>query len=476
METNESDFDVKDFKIKINLLKNDIKSLMEHEVDSTVDKDTAGSEKLKVVKVKNDNRKLKNSYDGTINADVKQDNVDGTISHDDQVRKYMNNVINKHPKRKGGRSKTILNLDHVEGSISHDDKVRKYFYDFDVYVSQREAKGKGNGSYLKDMANLIVNDQIGIDETQKLGLKQFATMSQSIKHLMCQICKSGPFTEDGIKQHNGKKHGNFEETCCSETFKSFWMYNRHMQDIHGFKCDHCDKIFAKLSQLKNHKKYVGPKTMTPCSICKREFNDIGNLRRHIRQVHTDLKPYKCDKCDLRYGDAGNLKRHIKGKHEGVRQQCKQCNQKVFIGTMTIHKQTFHSNKIFKCNFCHKDFRTRYGLGSHVNKSHKTIPTKYTCEICGENEFYTPQDKSKHKTAEHSENRVLVHRTYACSFCDAQFFKLKERNQHHISQHNEDTSGRFKCNFCNFSDVTENRIKYHIENICKRKIKKSKHLP
>ena len=108
--------------------------------------------------------------------------------------------------------------------------------------------------------------------------------------------------------------------------------------------------------VKRHLENVGPKTMNACTICKREFNDIGNLRRHIRQVHTDLKPYKCDKCDLRYGDAGNLKRHIKGKHEGVRQQCKQCNQKVFIGAQGLRPLT-PSNSAHSIVFRHLQFKS-----------------------------------------------------------------------------------------------------------------------
>jgi len=104
METNESDFDVVDFKSKINLLKNDIKSLMESEADSSKDNDrksnTTEHEKLKGVKVKNGINKHEKSNGMKPKT---QDNVEGTIAHDDQIRKYLNDLVNKQQKKKRGQ-------------------------------------------------------------------------------------------------------------------------------------------------------------------------------------------------------------------------------------------------------------------------------------------------------------------------------------------------------------------------------------
>ena len=432
MESNESSasFDLNDFKNKMKSLKKSINELLQREKES--DK---GTDKELIQSLRNyvDARKKSNR------------------------RNNSNLVKNKSPNR-----------GHVENAISYNDIVRKYNYDYDVYVSQIEAK---SGSYLKEMAKQIVKDQIGIDESQELGLKQFAAISGSKADLFCEVCKEGPLTEITLKSHKAI-HGNFEETCCSETFKSYWSHYRHVKKYHGFKCNHCDQVFPKLHKLKRHLENVGPKTMNACTICKREFNDKGNLRRHIRQVHTDLKPYKCDKCDRRFGDAGNLKRHIKGKHEGLRDQCNQCNQSVFIGCMQRHIRTYHSIQTYNCSHCDKDFRTRYGLSSHVNEKHKSIPTKYPCEICGKDELYSPQAKTAHKRSEHpgiklKNSNVNRPQSYECSFCDVIFYNRKERDLHHKIVHHEDTRGLFKCEACNTTAITKSRLEYHIENYCQK---------
>ena len=91
---------------------------------------------------------------------------------------------------------------------------------------------------------------------------------------------------------------------------------------------------------------------------------------------------------------------IKVKHEGVRQQCPQCSQTVVFGTLKRHINTFHTKLTYQCQSCERDFRSKYGLSSHVNEKHKAVPIEYTCEICGEGNLFSSQARVTHKRNKH----------------------------------------------------------------------------
>ena len=57
-----------------------------------------------------------------------------------------------------------------------------------------------------------------------------------------------------------------------------------------------------------------------------------------------------------------------------------------------------------CEDCSLDFRSKYGLRSHINKAHREVPIEYVCEICRQGGFFSPQDKSIHKMKFHKDER------------------------------------------------------------------------
>ena len=54
-------------------------------------------------------------------------------------------------------------------------------------------------------------------------------------------------------------------------------------------CEECDKRFAGLSGLFNHKKAVHEGVTYDCSECDYKATNKGNLKRHVESKHEDIK-------------------------------------------------------------------------------------------------------------------------------------------------------------------------------------------
>ena len=302
-----------------------------------------------------------------------------------------------------------------------------------------------------------------------MGPKEFAKpMREATKSFNCEIYTKGPYSDFGLDRHMKSKHEFFEKKCCDKTYTTYVSFLVHVGKVHQFQCDVCEKKFVKQFDLHRHKgKHDG--YQFTCSICKKGFSEAGNMKRHIRQVHTDLKPFTCDLCNQSFGDKGNLNRHVKVKHEGVRDQCPHCKHTGVKGTLSRHIRSFHEKETFSCTDCDREFRSRYGLSSHRNMKHRATPIDYICEICGERNLLSPQSRSAHKRQKHADilkNKEKSSKQYDCSNCDLKFEQRKARDQHQKQIHNQNE--KYVCNQCGTEKATESRLKQHIERTCRRK--------
>lgn len=56
------------------------------------------------------------------------------------------------------------------------------------------------------------------------------------------------------------------------------------------------------------------KGMNACVICKRGFKDAAALQKHLKNVHAQLRGYKCDVCKVECSTRAALERHVKLVH------------------------------------------------------------------------------------------------------------------------------------------------------------------
>ncbi|KAK9403977.1 zinc finger and BTB domain-containing protein 41 [Crotalus adamanteus] len=90
------------------------------------------------------------------------------------------------------------------------------------------------------------------------------------------------------------------------------------------QCPKCDKIFDR----------PGP---FPCDICGRQFNDTGNLKRHIECTHGGKRKWTCFICGKSVRERTTLKEHLR-IHSGEKPHlCSICGQSFRHGSEKPYK-------------------------------------------------------------------------------------------------------------------------------------------
>jgi len=122
--------------------------------------------------------------------------------------------------------------------------------------------------------------------------------------------------------------------------KHFVNVNHSKQS--NYKCDECNKIFSRQSNLIQHKRIHSGERPYVCKWCNKSFTQKHSLTNHVR-IHTGERPFKCDICHKRFNVKYNLK---------------------------THRRIHTGEKPYSCQLCNKHFTSRSGLNSHTKHIHR----------------------------------------------------------------------------------------------------------
>lgn len=303
------------------------------------------------------------------------------------------------------------------------------------------------------------------------------------------------FHPDGVEEFIVRKKRRSEGWTCEICNKSFTRrphLNEHMI-LHSqdkpFKCNYCEEYFrSRFARLKHQEKlHLGP---FPCDICGRQFNDTGNLKRHLEcthggkrkwmcficgksvrerttlkehmRIHSGEKPHLCSICGQNFRHGSSYRLHLRVHHEDKRYECDECG-KSFIrhDHLAKHKKIHSGEKAHQCEECGKCFGRRDHLTVHYKSVHlgekvwqKYKTTFHQCEIC----------KKVCKGKSSLDMHFRTHsgeKPYKCHVCN-QSFRIKKTLTKHQVIHSD--ARPFNCQNCNATFKRKDKLKYHIDHV------------
>nr|XP_015920898.1 zinc finger protein 37-like isoform X2 [Parasteatoda tepidariorum] len=153
------------------------------------------------------------------------------------------------------------------------------------------------------------------DDSLKFKKHQVIHKKCESQAVSCHICQKSFLQKKYLKRHLQQIHAKMAPFACDQCNKSFlypFLLLEHSRSHSGekpFQCDKCDRKFStKSNQVRHSKTHLKTKT---CKNCTAEFEDDIQYKAH--QESCTLS-YECGICGLICDRLSNLRRHIKNIH------------------------------------------------------------------------------------------------------------------------------------------------------------------
>lgn len=149
-------------------------------------------------------------------------------------------------------------------------------------------------------------------------------------------------------------------------------------------------------------------TVFECEICSKQFKKKGKLNRHVKETHTDNKPYKCEECSAEFKRASHLTRHNRMKHSEEPKSfvCNvdNCLQKFSTKQhLDRHIKILHFGEKLKCEECDVVFNKKILYAKHLSNVHNKAKP-FLCPLLNcKKSFFREGDLLNHIKLKHEEN-------------------------------------------------------------------------
>ncbi|XP_054837568.1 zinc finger and BTB domain-containing protein 41 [Eublepharis macularius] len=282
----------------------------------------------------------------------------------------------------------------------------------------------------------------------------------------CDICSKSFTRRPHLKEHMILHTQNkpFKCTYCEEHFKSRFARLKHQEKFHlgPFPCDICGRQFNDTGNLKRHIECThGGKRKWTCFICGKSVRERTTLKEHLR-IHSGEKPHLCSICGQSFRHGSSYRLHLRVHHDDKRYECEECG-KTFIrhDHLTKHKKIHSGEKAHQCEECGKCFGRRDHLSVHYKSVHlgekvwqKYKATFHQCEVC-KKVFKGKSSLDMHFRTHSGE------KPYKCQICN-QSFRIKKTLTKHMVIHSD--ARPFNCQYCNATFKRKDKLKYHTDHV------------
>ncbi|XP_018321646.1 zinc finger protein 62 homolog [Agrilus planipennis] len=277
-------------------------------------------------------------------------------------------------------------------------------------------------------------------------------------------------TEAKVRRKRSRKKAinnskTFQCVICKALFSSKSLVGRHVTNVHTaekkYKCDHCDQKFTSMVYLNNHKLYHSRERPYICLFCGKGFITASDLYHH-EKIHANKRAYKCDVCPKAFNNSSDLHKHRICVHLDRslwKYECEMCSKRFPLkSNLDTHIKVHTGERNFACHFCEKKCISQSALRKHIG-THSTVK-KFTCVVCGRHYKYEKSMKIHLKKA-HDLGNIKVplrEKKYFCHMCPKSYF-ANNKLQIHIRTHTGEKP--YSCELCKKSFVDGSYLKHHV---------------
>lgn len=235
-----------------------------------------------------------------------------------------------------------------------------------------------------------------------------------IQEYICKICNKQYKNRVQLVRHMNAKHEDEKiiykinkcanPNCNNELITYTW---KDMENI--IIVGDINKKYCSMECLKKYNPMQKYDQKLKCPICNKDIVNSKILERHLKVCKERI----CELCGKKFYNAGKYYKHVS--------ECK--------------------NKLYKCDFCEKTFKSHNGLTKHLSHVHKDKRI--------ENFVKCANDKCNNLIKYYSIGSFIeYHNKYCCKDCIE------------IKQNKEPISKNFKCPACKCSFETEEKLELH----------------
>ena len=200
--------------------------------------------------------------------------------------------------------------------------------------------------------------------------------SGPVEKVQCSLCGK-LVSKISLKQHEISVHGDKIWTChiCSKSFATkhrLIVHERRHSGERPFKCPvpSCNKSFVCKEYIKDHLISHSDEKSVPCPACNKMFKTKATLKAHKKQVHLDLRQFKCQVCTASFNSLACLQRHSNIHTNAKSYVCTTCGKSFnFKESLVNHQRVHTGQKPYGCHVCGLRFMWSGMLSSHMQKDH-----------------------------------------------------------------------------------------------------------